>query len=487
MEDLSMKKTLMITYLALLLIVNIGVTVFLQWPLQPNIKANVKELDQYLSEQKFNGSVLVGYKGEIIFQKGYGFQDKENGVKNSEDTAFLVGSITKQFTAAAILQLQEQGKLQVTDTLYRYFPEYPNSENITIYQLLTHQAGLPEYLDLYEETDYGKEYTVDQLLEKVQDAPVKGQPGEKFEYNNTGYNLLGGIIEKVSGQSYDDYLQEHIFAPAGMKHSAFGFDSDRQPERAVGYLNEEFEKAPFVHPSFSFAGGAISSTLEDLFLWDRALAGDKILSKKSKQEMFKSYTKETLMPNQAYGYGMYIVEEGKSMYHPGFINGYSSNIFRSTENALVVIGLSNQGDSLHSMLPAILYDFSENLEHSWIGYTAKVLLYLLLAVNVYVLARLIVGLDQGKRTLRAAHWYRVVFQTVLLGLISLVLLIIPFAPGFAHELFSSQRLMFVVAPVWKTAVNLVVLLSTLTGIGAIQPFIKKEKSVVTPNQAAVRR
>lgn len=107
----TMKKTLMITCLALLLIVNIGVTGFFQWPLQPNIEANIKELDQYLTEQEFNGSVLVGYKGEIIFEKGYGFQDKENGIKNSKDTAFLVGSITKQFTAAAILQITTRMKI----------------------------------------------------------------------------------------------------------------------------------------------------------------------------------------------------------------------------------------------------------------------------------------------------------------------------------------------------------------------------------------
>ncbi|WP_066314473.1 serine hydrolase [Bacillus sp. FJAT-29814] len=482
-----MKKTLTITILALLLIVNIGVTGFFQWPLQPNIKANVKELDQYLTEQKFNGSVLVGYQGEIIFEKGYGYQDKENGVKNTEDTAFLVGSITKQFTAAAILQLQEQGKLRVSDTLDHYFPDYPNSENITIQQLLTHQAGLPEYLGLYEEADYGKEFTVDQLLEKIRVASVKSQPGKKFQYNNTGYNLLGGIIEKVSGQSYENYLNEHIFKPAGMKQSAFGFDADKQPERAVGYLNEDFEKAPFIHPSFAYAGGAISSTLGDLFLWDRALAGDKILSEKSKQDMFQSHTNETLMPNQAYGYGMYIVEEGKSMYHPGFIDGFSSNIFRNTENDLVIIGLSNKGDSMHSMLPAILYDFSENLEQSWNGYSAKILLYLLLAVNVFVLVRWIVCLDQGKRTLKPARWYQVAFQTVLLGFISLVLLVIPFAPNFAHELFSSQRLMFVAVPIWKTAVNLVVVISTLAIIGAIQPFIKKEKAAIPWNQAAPGR
>lgn len=142
---------------------------------------------------------------------------------------------------------------------------------------------------------------------------------------------------------------------------------------------------------------------------------------------------------------------------------------------------------MHSMLPAILYDFSENLEQSWNGYSAKVLLYLLLAVNVFVLVRWIVCLDQGKRTLKPARWYRVAFQTVLLGFISFVLLVIPFAPNFAHELFSSQRLLFVVAPIWKTAVNLVVVISTLAVIGAIQPFIKKEKATIVWNQAATGR
>lgn len=166
-------------FLALLFMISIGATVVYQWIPATSIDSNLKELDQYLIEQDFHGVFLVGYQGDVIFEKSYGYQDKENDIKNSIDTAFLTGSLTKQFTAAAILQLHEQGKLELTDTINKYYPDYPNGHNITIHQLLTLTSGLPEYLDIFEKDALvGKEYSVEQVIDEVQKMEPRHSPGE---------------------------------------------------------------------------------------------------------------------------------------------------------------------------------------------------------------------------------------------------------------------------------------------------------------------
>ena len=462
-------------FLALLFMISIGATVVYQWIPATSIDSNLKELDQYLIEQDFHGVFLVGYQGDVIFEKSYGYQDKENDIKNSIDTAFLTGSLTKQFTAAAILQLHEQGKLELTDTINKYYPDYPNGHNITIHQLLTLTSGLPEYLDIFEKDALvGKEYSVEQVIDEVQKMEPRHSPGEVFEYNNTNYFMLAGMIEKVSGESYEKYIQKHLFERAGMEHSAYGFDSSKQENRAVGYMNDNYDVALFVHPSLSFGGGALSSTAHDLFLWDRALREEKILTNNSKNFMFSSHTPKSLMP-KSYGYGQYVIEDGKKMFHPGFIKGFSSNMYRDIEKDVVVIALSNKDSDFLPMVPAFLHDFSERLEHSYIGYGVLASLYITLAFITFVLYKWFSYLYQRKLTFRSAKWYRIVFQTCILQALGFILLVVPFIPTFSHELFSSYQLLLIVAPFWGTIVNLIILLFVLATLGAIQPFIKIER------------
>lgn len=469
-----MKRNVLLYYMIFLLLVSTVATAFYQFKPYSNMKSNLKELDDYLVKQNFSGSVLVGYQGEILFEKSYGYQDQQNNIKNSSETAYLTGSITKQFTAAAILQLQEQGKLNVEDTIDKYYPDYPNGENITIHQLLTHTAGLPEYLDIYEKDELvSNEYTVDQIITETSKLAPKSKPGENFEYNNTDYFMLGGIIEKVSEQSFEEYVQQHIFEPAGMDTAAFGYDPTRQSQMAVGYMNDEFEIAPYVHPTLSYGGGAFSASALDLYRWDQALYGEQILSAKSKEMMFTSYTSESLLPNQAYGYGQYIVKKNTIMYHPGFITGFSSNMYRETDKELVIIALSNTDSGLIPMIPALLNDFSKNIQHSYIGYGILAALALSFIFIVYTLLKWIRGFKQGTVTIQRARWFRIVFQTIPLQLVGLLFIAVPFLPGFFHELFSSTKLLLVAAPVWGTIVNLLILLFVLFSIAGIQPFIQK--------------
>lgn len=470
-----MKFKLISIYLVTLLVINIGVTLFFQfYPMRSNIDANLKELDHYLKEQKYSGNILVAHKGEVIFEKGFGFQNHEKAIENTNETAFLLGSITKQFTAAAILKLQEQQKLALTDKIATFLPDYPNGDQITIHQLLTHTSGLPEYLDhIKSDSQIGKAWTTDQIVAAMLDKPAKSEPGSKFEYNNYGYVMLGAIIEAVTGGKYENYIKNHLLKPIGMDQTDFGYNAVKQSEQAVGYLNAEYKVAPYVDPSFAHAGGALTSTIGDLYKWDRALAGNKLLSEESKELMFQSYTSDSLLPNQAYGYGHYIVSEGEKSYHPGFIHGFSSNIYRDTTNDFLIIALSNMDSSFLPVIPAFLHDFSEQLDTSYIGYLTGAVLYLLMGWNVYILVKWLKGLQARKNVIGSGRWYRIIFQTGFLQLLALALLVVPFLPGLSLDLLSSQRLLLVAAPFWGTVVNLVMNLFVLFSIAAIQPFIRK--------------
>jgi CubicO group peptidase (beta-lactamase class C family) len=471
-----MKVKIVITiYLSFLLLINLGSTAYFQiFNSFSNIDANLEELDHYLKEQKFNGNILVGHKGEILFENSYGFQDYENGIRNQPETAFLIGSGSKQFTAAAILKLEEQQKLNIKDTIHQYLPQVPNGEQITIHQLMTHTSGLPDYLNYLEKsTKVGLEWTTNQIIEEMANKPTKDAPGKSFNYNNYGYVLLGAVIESITGENYETYIQTELLTPSEMSQTGFGYIPS-QSETAIGYMDDKYEVARYVHPSFAHAGGALSSTTRDLYKWHQALASEKLLSNKSKEKMFQSHTEKSLLPGQSYGYGNYIVKEGEKMYHPGFIDGFSSNIYRDTKNDLVIIVLSNMDSSFLPAIPAFLNDFSEQVQNSYIGYLGLTFLILLMAWATYILIKWLRGFQNGSLILAQVKWYRIVFQTSLLQLIAVALAIIPFVPALTVDLISSNHLLFVAAPIWGLAVNLIIVLFVLASIGAIQPFMKNQ-------------
>ena len=249
---------------------------FAFWAGVCSAQAAVERLRQvaqpYVDAQMFMGSVLVAQKGKVLFSKGYGWADVEWNIPNSPTTRFQIASMTKQFTAAAILLLEERGKLKTDDLVKKYLPDAPASwDKITLYNLLTMTSGLADHAAEYEPTP------PDRLI--FADKPLEFQPGEKWDYKNTNYLVLGYLLEKVSGQSYADFLQENIFRPLGMNDSALDSNVAIVPHRASGYLlgADGIENAERTNISGALSAGGLYSTTDDLLRWEEGLFGGKVL------------------------------------------------------------------------------------------------------------------------------------------------------------------------------------------------------------------
>ena len=296
----------------------------------------------------FRGAVLVGINRKIAFEKAYGFGDEEWGVNNTVHTKFRIASLGKQFTAACILLLQERGRLNVHDPISRYMTGLPAAwQAITVHQLLTHTSGIPNYTSSPEIGKLDRTgATPKQMIELVADKPLDFAPGTNWSYSNTGYILLGMIIEKISGQSYADFLKTNIFEPLGMSDS--GYDTARNiiKERASGYdmIDDHLANADFIDMSIPFSAGGIYSTVEDMFRWNEALTENrKLLSSDSLKQMFTEYP-EAVHEGQHYGYGVVIsrLKFGKLLYyHGGGVEGFSSSIQRYPNDRVCIVVLSN--------------------------------------------------------------------------------------------------------------------------------------------------
>lgn len=237
------------------------------------------------------GSVLVARGGRILFRQSYGMANYELRVPNSSETRFHIASVSKPFTAAAILQLQEQGRLGVSDHVSKYVPDFPNGDRITLDHLLTHSSGIPdingiEGIDTFERSPH----TLQQIVSKFAGLPLQFAPGSKQSYSNSNYNLLALILEKVSGESYENYLRHHIFEPAGMKDSGVDDDASRLiPNAASGYNPagiSGFENASYLDWSNKTGNGNLYSTVEDLYRFDRALNRNILLKRATQQKYF---------------------------------------------------------------------------------------------------------------------------------------------------------------------------------------------------------
>ena len=309
-----------------------------------------QEIDElfkaYNNQGSFNGAALVAQKGKILLQKGYGYKNAFANTFNDSNTIFQIASLTKQFTSAIILLLQEQHKLSVLDKLSKYFPEYPNGDNITIENLLTHTSGIHNYNDeAFMERDASKPANINSLIAIFKNVTPDCKPGEKFSYSNSNYILLGVIIEKITGKSYYRVIRENIFQPLGMNHSGFDFVSLKSPDKATGYvkLTSKIKKAsPIVDSSVMYSAGSIYSTVGDLYKWDRALYTDKIIHDSSLQKAFMPFKNN-------YGYGWLIDSAyGKrAVLHEGGTLGFASFIGRIPEDSTCIILLDNkQSDGL---------------------------------------------------------------------------------------------------------------------------------------------
>jgi CubicO group peptidase (beta-lactamase class C family) len=308
------------------------------------------DLAKEVTTHSFRGAVLVGVDGKIIFEKSYGLADEEWGVRNTPTTKFRIASLTKQFTAACILLLQERNRLKVSDPISRYLHDLPNAwQGITIHQLLTHTSGIPNYTnDLQFARLKRTGASPQEMISLVAGKELEFNPGTKWAYTNTGYILLGMLIEKVSGQSYAEFLKSNIFEPLRMTNSGYDRATDILKERPSGYeINEgRITNADFIDMSVPYAAGGIYSTVEDMYRWNEALAHNgELLSADSLRQMFTPYP-EAAYEGQHYGYGVVIsqLKFGKLLYyHGGGVDGFSSSIQRYPKEGVCIIVLSNLG------------------------------------------------------------------------------------------------------------------------------------------------
>ncbi|WP_010248813.1 serine hydrolase [Acetivibrio cellulolyticus] len=329
-------------------------------------KKIAENLDQYLGSieknKKFHGSILVAKEGKVLLDKGYGNANYEQEIKNTPQTRFPIGSVTKQFTAMAIMQLYEKGLLTLDDKLSKYISGWPDAETITIKQLLTHSSGIvncteiPEFFSTKTE-DLSEEYIINTLKGKT----LEFAPGTKWKYSNSGYVLLGYIVEKVSGLSLNEYLDKNIFKPLDMKNTGICYKGEEKMYNATGYLG--YLDLTATDDEFllrgAYGAGFLCSTVEDLYRWDRALYTEKLVKKETMNMIFTGYEDTQTMGK--YGLGWFVRDDeslGKVVFHGGNTLSFTADISRYVDKDIAIIMTINNGyydvDTLTGILAGIV-------------------------------------------------------------------------------------------------------------------------------------
>jgi D-alanyl-D-alanine carboxypeptidase len=295
-------------------------------------------------------TLMVMRNGKVSFVRAFGVRDVERSLPVRTDTFFEIGSITKQFTAASIMRLQEAGKLEIDRPLSDYLPDAPHAKEITLRQLLTHTSGLHDYFDgppAQVDRLAAKPISYRDLIARVAALPLDFPPGSKWSYSNTGYLLLGKIIETVSGESYRTYLQHHIFDPLNMKDTYTMADEGRLSNMAIGYRHAggKRERAPFLDPSWGGAAGFLVTTMGDLAKWDAALRGGKIVSMSSYRQMTTPFM-TTKNGSADYGLGLFIdsVYGQPRIGHTGGSQGFTTADEYFPRQGVRIVAFTNLGD-----------------------------------------------------------------------------------------------------------------------------------------------
>ncbi len=330
---------------------------------EPSIQGDpVAEIDarlrQHTEAERFSGTVLIARSGEVLYSKGFGFADREARLLNSENTAFNICSMGKTFTAAAVMLLVEEGHVDLGAPISTYLPDFPEemADQVTAHHLLTHTSGLGNYMAHRDfDRNMARLTTIEQLYELVKQEELEFPPGTRFSYANSGYVVLGKIIENVSGQSYFDFVRVRIFQLLGMQETEFYLPDDRPEEVALGYTREgggQLQREEHRAPNPASDGG-VHSTVGDLFAFDRALHEATLLSEPSRDMMFT--------PNlNGYGYGLSIKPPDEhasartSIGHTGGLMDRSTVLRHFIDDDTVIIVLSN--------LPAIAYEIAREIE-----------------------------------------------------------------------------------------------------------------------------
>lgn len=312
-----------------------------------DIKFKIEQYLNKLEEKRFSGSVLIEYQGELLHSEGYGVADREQNIAYMPDTISDMGSVTKQFTAAAILKLEMQGKLSVLDTLDKFFDKIPKDKTkISIHQLLTHSSGL----HLYSGDDF-EPVTEDEFVKNVFAQNLLFTPGSKWEYSNPGYSILALLVERLSGNSYEQYLYLNLFKPSGMEQTGYTRPDYQDAKRAIGYRHNDIwgkpnemgwdKNAPYWHLK---GNGGLLSTAEDFYKWHKALLDNKILSDETKKKYFKPHLLTSQKSNENYGYGWFIKEtprNTKLIHHNGGNGIIFSDFYRYIDEKVTIIIFSN--------------------------------------------------------------------------------------------------------------------------------------------------
>jgi CubicO group peptidase (beta-lactamase class C family) len=317
-------------------------------------------VERYEALGRFSGAVAVAVDGERIFAKGYGLADREGGRPNTVNTRFALASLTKQFTAAAVLKLEAEGRLRVEDPVSAYLPDYPRpqGDRVTIHHLLSHTSGIPSLWRLgdgLESVEPTREaISLDELRSLFDSRDLLFEPGERFRYSNSGYVVLAAIIESVTGSSYADYLRDALFRPLGMKDTGCGpARGDAIPYR--GYP-PAIKAAPVEHASWSVGDGCAYSTVLDLVKWNAALRDDRLLPEGQRDKLFASHA--SIGPGRSYAYGWFLSEaHGRTVaHHGGAAEGIVAEMHRYRDEGLTIVALANYAPRIGINPPAAIAD-----------------------------------------------------------------------------------------------------------------------------------
>lgn len=290
-------------------------------------------------------TVLIAKDDKVIYRKAFGMANLELNVSMKPEHVLELASITKQFTGVAILMLMEEGKLSLQDPLSKYIAEYPKGNEITIHHLIIHTSGIKSYTDIPSFMELARtDMTPIEIINKFKELPMDFDPGERYAYNNSAYILLGYIIEQVSGMSYEDYIQKNIFDKLGMKNSYYGSRSKIIPNRASGYQpsGESYKNADYLSMTIPYAAGSLMSTVDDMFLWNKAIHHNTLISEKSKQLAFTNYTLNNgKQINYGYGWGINELAGVATIEHTGGIFGFTTSGIYVPEKNIYAIVLTN--------------------------------------------------------------------------------------------------------------------------------------------------
>ncbi len=308
-----------------------------------------KILNQHFKSDEPGATLLVAQNGNILFKGAKGMANLEHNIPMQADHILRIGSLTKQFTAVAILMLQEEGKLNVNDDITKHLPTYPTlDKKITIEHLLTHTSGIRSYTSLPDfMSDIRGDRTPQEMIDIFKNKKMIFEPGEEFSYNNSGYFLLGAIIEKVSGMTYSDFIEKKVFEKVGMKNSYYGTATSIIPNRASGYemRNGKIINAPYLSMTIPYAAGSLLSTVEDLYKWNQAVHAYQLVTKSFLEKAFTPFVLNNGKATRyGYGWGIGNFYKNKSYQHSGGINGFVTYAMYLPNEDIFIAAFSNGKD-----------------------------------------------------------------------------------------------------------------------------------------------